>query len=447
MANVSRKAIRMTVTKDKTTGLLTVDTPLYTISNFTQNNLDYITTPFAGLSVGFDIECDDADLLEDITLRLDRQSTWGFFTHSEPVGVRNYINNALTSKMQVYTVNSLKGIAHGRPLLYLGAGPSLERDIERVREVIEKKQAIVIAGGSAIRILANKGLKPDYCLALDPYDPEWEVVFKHVDPKWTAGIKLLTNLVLEPRCFDMWQGEIYIGGGCNCFSPRDAIDGLQSIKEGQAGVSTSILYWASYMGFKELTMLGTDLCYGTDGDKLVQYADGRTEDTDEQGPVKCPKSGRITRTLWIREALFIRDAIEDNKELKVYNASGGLHIEGATETTLDRYSTPIEPTIYILPEQISVYQNDIQNRLSDFAKQLVKVLQLGVRNPKAQRLPAYQSYLKTYDYLQQFREIWTHEYNKDLIENLAYNCIEWIGKAITLRNRGIDRDDVRTDSK
>jgi hypothetical protein len=436
VGRVKRKPIRLKITKNED-GTLTVDTPLYSIQGFSITNLDYITVPFAGLSVAFDIDCEDKELLNEIALRLDRQSTWGFYSKSEPEGIRNYIHNAMTSKSQVYTVESLKGVAHDRPLVYCGAGPSLSDNFDELRRIIKDETAIVIAGGSAIRILAKEGIKPHYCLAFDPYDFEWERVFEHIPSNWTRDIPLLTTLILETRCFNKWEGPIYVAGGCNCMQPRNVIDGLESIKEGASGVSTAIHHWAAYMGFKELTMVGVDLSYRKDSnDSLVQYADGRTEDTDEQGPLEL-ESGIITRHLWKREALFISDTLKDTG-MTCFNASKGLLIEGTKEAELSRYAAKIDPIIYKLPIQLKEYQGKIEENLLSLARDMVNILHLGVRHPDAMKLGSYQSYLKTYDYVQQFREVWTYSYNEDLLEALAYNCIEWVQQAIN--NKG-DKND------
>lgn len=72
----------------------------------------------------------------------------------------------------------LKGKLANKPAVIVGAGPSLERDIETLREL--KGHVIIISAGSSIQSLLHYGIEPDLIVSMDGGNPNYRL-FKNLD--------------------------------------------------------------------------------------------------------------------------------------------------------------------------------------------------------------------------------------------------------------------------
>lgn len=89
-----------------------------------------------------------------------------------------YINNSCNGKV---LYNKFKGI----PAIVVSAGPSLNKNVEYLKDLKEK--ALIIAGASAIGILKKHGISPHFMVAMDG-DPKEKEIFDGIDFK---GIPLI----------------------------------------------------------------------------------------------------------------------------------------------------------------------------------------------------------------------------------------------------------------
>ncbi|HSX12253.1 MAG TPA: 6-hydroxymethylpterin diphosphokinase MptE-like protein [Rhabdochlamydiaceae bacterium] len=71
-----------------------------------------------------------------------------------------------------FFANRFKGMFKDIPALICGAGPSLQKDIESLRQM--EQEALIFAGGSAITAFGRHQLRPHFCMALDPNQEEYE---------------------------------------------------------------------------------------------------------------------------------------------------------------------------------------------------------------------------------------------------------------------------------
>jgi hypothetical protein len=63
-------------------------------------------------------------------------------------------------------VTAFSGLLERQPAIVVGAGPSLDRHLEALRNL--QSQAVIVAVDTALRPLANAGIRPHLCVALDP---------------------------------------------------------------------------------------------------------------------------------------------------------------------------------------------------------------------------------------------------------------------------------------
>src|SRR5690606_38316549 len=78
---------------------------------------------------------------------------------------RNSIRN-LVKISQSISIESLKNKFRGCSVLVVGAGHSLEIDIENIRQY--KDRLLIIAAGSSIQSLLHYGIEPHMVVSMDP---------------------------------------------------------------------------------------------------------------------------------------------------------------------------------------------------------------------------------------------------------------------------------------
>jgi hypothetical protein len=82
------------------------------------------------------------------------------------------INSMLNLKHTLQTPNMLHDVdrAHfkGKPAILVAAGPSLQKEFERLREIKEEGRAYIFSVGSAINALIEQGIMPDAACTYDP---------------------------------------------------------------------------------------------------------------------------------------------------------------------------------------------------------------------------------------------------------------------------------------
>lgn len=85
--------------------------------------------------------------------------------------LRNYWAN-LPHSWDAAPVDCLLGKWSGRPLIIVSAGPSLTEALPTLRRA--KGTALLLATGTAARILSAHQIRPDLVISLDPYEPNLE---------------------------------------------------------------------------------------------------------------------------------------------------------------------------------------------------------------------------------------------------------------------------------
>lgn len=86
-----------------------------------------------------------------------------------PLLFENYLPNFYRLEKS-FDGNGLKDAFKGIPAIICGAGPSLNHDLETLRQLEDR--ALIFAGGSAITALSNQGIRPHFGVAYDPNDEE-----------------------------------------------------------------------------------------------------------------------------------------------------------------------------------------------------------------------------------------------------------------------------------
>lgn len=274
------------------------------------------------------------ETLELIKLYVTAYQNYNRFRQPDLLTLNNYIDNLaeiLHRKKGVGTYEGLKLLMDNKPIVFVGAGPSLNDSIAEIEKIARMDTGIVVAAGSAGRILFNKNIIPHAMIAIDPFDSEWDNVFSHIDPERTKHTILICKGDLNPKCLKIWRGPIVFGGGLSDVSMIGEIDGIPTWPDLSVGCSTSFLsLLQNYIRPKEVVLVGFDLAYEKVGDTLYTYADPDLINLYDVETVK----GIPTRALWEVEALSISNLCAMMGRCIVYR-----------QTTVSRQVYPISNTI------------------------------------------------------------------------------------------------------
>lgn len=108
---------------------------------------------------------------------------------------RNRIRNA-------QGVSALFEKMPGVPALVVGAGPSLDKNLQYLRAAAGK--AVIICVDTILKGLVDEGVEPDFVMTLDP-QPDIGNFFHGVD---TLKKILVAPTIAHPRALEVWRGDV-----------------------------------------------------------------------------------------------------------------------------------------------------------------------------------------------------------------------------------------------
>lgn len=167
-------------------------------------------------------------------------------------------------------VDFLKGAAKGLPAVCVGIGPSLDRDVARIKELAP--YALILASDAAVAPLLANGVKPDIVLNFDARDKQ-RTMWDTLD---TSNLVLLANSCTSPLTIDAWKGPAMffnMGQGedefCSNILPiiYPYIGSLPNL----GTVGNGAVFLAYHMGCSKIYLFGFDFCYSEKDGKPDRY--------------------------------------------------------------------------------------------------------------------------------------------------------------------------------
>ncbi len=261
------------------------------------------------------------------------------YLHFGAAFFRNFYPNMLTLS-ESWQGTKLYGNFENVPAIICGAGPSLERNVEQLKDYLD--HAIVFGGGSALNALSSRGILPHFGIGVDP-NPTQQY---RLSTNKAYEVPLFYRNRLHHEAFKLVHGPRLYVPGAGGYEVADWFDekfgfleGIEWLDEGHNVVNFG-LELAKYLGCNPIIFVGVDLAY-TD---LQSYASGIIDDTavdkseildtgdfDTSAMLKDDIYGKPIYTLWkwIAESEWIADYAKANPELTIINATeGGLGMPG-----------------------------------------------------------------------------------------------------------------------
>lgn len=242
----------------------------------------------------------------------------------------NFISNISES---VNPAEKLMGKWKGKDVYIVAAGPSLDKNIECLKE--RPKNSIILAVGTVLTKMLRMNIRPDYVIVSDAN----ERIVKQINSNNNCGVPMLLLSTAYYRFAQDYQAEKYI------LLQEDFAQAEQYAKEHhqmlfQTGgsVGTTALDAAIRLGAGRIIFLGLDLAF-TDN---LAHASGTSNqlavDETELTAVKAFDGGTVYSDIkfsiyanWIEERLQKEDA----RNIPVINATeGGRYLDGMQYMTL-----------------------------------------------------------------------------------------------------------------
>lgn len=259
-----------------------------------------------------------------------------------------------------WTINTVKNFTHvlnspnvllgkrdcfvNKPAILVASGPSLEDEIENLREIRQKGLAYIFSVGTALNALVKRGVYPDAACTYDPSE-ENQIVCREVLEKDIKSIPLIFGSTVGYETM-----EKYPGPKMHMLMSQDAMaafylktqmsDGLDFVTDASsiAVITLQLLY---KMGFNPIILVGQNMAY-LDG---KNYTDGSTYPSHEACQLHLKNATLIkdvngndipSSESYIRIRLQIENYLGHYQDVNVINTTkNGAHIEGTKFLPLD----------------------------------------------------------------------------------------------------------------
>lgn len=153
-------------------------------------------------------------------------------------------------------VDEIKDMFSGKTLYIIAAGPSLDRNFVKLKEI--GSNGIILATGTVFKKLINNGITPDYVLVTDPNDR----VYAQISGKENCNVPMLFLSTAYYGFAKNYAGKRYIicqkdYNRAEDFAKKNE---LHTFRTG-GSVSTTALDIGITFGCKRIVFLGLDLAY------------------------------------------------------------------------------------------------------------------------------------------------------------------------------------------
>ena len=282
--------------------------------------------------------------------------------HSSQKYYDNYYHN-IFSMPGAHIGNDLKGAFEGVPVIICGAGPSLDKQLARVKEL--RSRALLFAGGSAINALTARSIIPDFGGTIDPNAAQARRIAKNNSEEMPY---FYHNRVHKDVLGKIEGPKIFMSGCSDYYLPNWFNEQLGLIEKDSESyddgynVISFLTYLATFLGCNPIIFIGMDLAYTNK--KSYSSSVYAVRDISEGG--KYPASdkpipgkdiyGDKTDTCWkwIDESDWYKGFQEGHLDYNFINATeGGLGFSGIENKPLQNVAEEYLQNNFNLKEMIS----------------------------------------------------------------------------------------------
>ena len=295
-------------------------------------------------------------------------------------------NSILNLSIPTHSFEDFENIFKNKDVIIVSAGPSLQKNIDLLEQAKEK--AIIIAVGTAIRILDARGIRPHFRMVVDPYAEEREIFDNLTD----RTVPLLFTNFFFHDILPEYQGPLirvdaagdYIGQYIYNSLDRKTI----TVNTGPSVANVAVFTMCA-VRCRSVIFVGQDMC---------MYGKQLHADIEEDST--CTKARIITaediygKTVYspinyylIKQSLDVAAKLNGNTVTFINATEGGLGILGVPNKTLaevladlaadnfnDEIAAALEASPLIEYEEAVINLLEQINKLTKFSKRKLKLL-------------------------------------------------------------------------
>ncbi|NGX52410.1 MAG: hypothetical protein KR126chlam5_00708 [Candidatus Anoxychlamydiales bacterium] len=240
-------------------------------------------------------------------------------------GIKNFENlyNNLLKTDEFILFESLVGEFKNIPAIIAGAGPSLDKNLDELKDL--KNKALIFVGGSALNIFAKKNIKYHFGASLDPNpyfkrfkeNEIFEKPFFYQNQIDNNNLSLVHSKKILASDFGAHPLEKWIYEGLNA---------EQKTFEAGWTVTTFLIKIAKMLGCNPIITIGLDLSF-----KKQKYSKGVVKEKSTYKLIKTKDINEnevLTQKDWLLAKSWIEEYAALNRDKTFINATeGGLKIE------------------------------------------------------------------------------------------------------------------------
>lgn len=281
------------------------------------------------------------------------------------LGVRHGALNAL-SILRSPSLEKLKEMIGGRPLISVAAGPSLEKNVHLLKGMEDR--CVIVACDTVLRPLLRRGIRPHIVTTIERRLSVYETWVPPVLREFyddCRNILLIAQSVSSPCTSGCWPGPKIVVGKLD--SPADCWLVSEVLRKTLFLSGTSVAHMGLTLGFAmdspSIALVGQDLAFAEDEKTHLDGVASPSAIKRERSHQRKRVPGSIEREVETHQfwyyflQVFGRFIKGFDKEGQVYDCTeGGARIEGTVveplRAFLDRETTALDPFVWD-PEQLA----------------------------------------------------------------------------------------------
>ncbi|EPY2277525.1 motility associated factor glycosyltransferase family protein [Clostridium sporogenes] len=288
----------------------------------------------------------------------------------------NNIKNLINSK----PINCYKNIAKDMPAIVVSAGPSLSKNIHKLRKI--QDNFIIICGTRTLKPLLDVGVTPDYVCIIDPGDLSFDFIKECENFKATMIYCEVANF----KTVDHYKGNKTIFNESIIFGTltQKLTERNIDILWNGGSVAHTCMSFANYLGCNTIIFIGQDLAYTNN----KQHDDRADFDSSNNKKIEEENNNIYIDDIYGEKILtskvlnFYRKNFEEyisrNSNIEFINATeGGANIKGTKimnlDQAIDNYRREIKKEISILDDIKGFNKNIIINNLKNIYENLESI--------------------------------------------------------------------------
>lgn len=278
------------------------------------------------------------------------------FSDDERIGLAHTVNNFRHKIPFLVNHSFLLKEFENKKVFLCGNGPSLDNAKEFIKQ--NKDKAIIVSCGTSLSALYKMGIKPDFHVELERGQPIREWIETTIPADFRKGIKLLALNTVHPelpKLFDTVGMALKYNDLGATYVEQFISDRNNSVTLGSCNptvVNAGFAFCAA-LGLIEIYLFGIDLGFpeGSKHHSAHSFHYDVKEDEihtlnlaspERDGHFQLPGNfgGTVTSTnLFILTKKSLEYILKDCKELKCYNTSNGIAINGTTPIKIEDIDT------------------------------------------------------------------------------------------------------------